>query len=110
MERLRLRASMSAPLRVRIRDCEAAFSAPVLTLLSSAPQAPKPLSVELSPASSITMLDSEAEGDRGSMLDISLVDAMVLHRYTSGAPAKDIQASEALLQRGLSPANPRTLA
>ncbi len=72
---------MSAPLRVRIRDCEAAFSAPVLALLSSAPHAPKPLSVELSPASSITMLDSEAEGDRGSMLDCSLVDAIVTGYY-----------------------------
>jgi hypothetical protein len=32
---------MSAPLTVRIRDCEAAFSAPVLALLSSTPQDPK---------------------------------------------------------------------
>ena len=46
-EQRRVRASTGmfavnfAPLRVRIRDCEAAFSAPVLALLSSTPQAPK---------------------------------------------------------------------
>jgi hypothetical protein len=104
-DQMRLRASMSAPLRVRIRDCEAAFSAPVLALLSSTPQVPKPLPSALSPAPSSTMLDFETEkGDSSPMLDFSLVDAMILHRHTSGAAPKDIRAFEALLQRGFSPA------
>ena len=103
-EQQRLRASLSAPLSLRIRDCEAAFSAPVLALLSSTPQAPKPRPVALGPASSNMMLDSEAEKDSSLMLDFSLVDAMILHRCTSGAPAKDIRAFEALLQQGFSPA------